>query len=94
MRRPSPVLAEHIDEVRQVIADCGAENPRVFGSVATGQDQPGSDLDLLVSVPEANAWRTWNCAPSKTVALSWRMARTLSTTPWCGRFWRPTCREW
>jgi predicted nucleotidyltransferase len=64
MRRPSQALAEHIDEVRQVIAGCGAENPRVFGSVATGQDQPGSDLDLLVSVPEAYAWRFGSLGPA------------------------------
>ncbi|WP_246220142.1 nucleotidyltransferase family protein [Phytoactinopolyspora halotolerans] len=30
----------------------GLENPRVFGSVARGDDRPGSDLDLLVSVPK------------------------------------------
>jgi predicted nucleotidyltransferase len=32
----------------------GARNPRVFGSVARGEEGPGSDIDLLVDLdPEA-----------------------------------------
>jgi predicted nucleotidyltransferase len=34
--------------VRQVVAAHRAENPRVFGSVAHGEDTEDSDLDLLV----------------------------------------------
>jgi uncharacterized protein len=29
----------------------GATNLRVFGSVARGQDEPGSDVDLLADLP-------------------------------------------
>ena len=57
MRRPSRALADHVNEVRQLVERCGAENPRVFGSAAAGSDRPGSDLDLLVRVPPENAWR-------------------------------------
>jgi uncharacterized protein len=30
----------------------GASRPRIFGSVARGEDREGSDLDLLVEVPD------------------------------------------
>ena len=46
--RPSALLAEHRVAIRQVVAAHRAENPRVFGSVAHGEDTDDSDLDLLV----------------------------------------------
>jgi len=57
MRRPSQALAAHREAVAAAVRQYGAENPRVFGSVARGEDAPGSDLDLLVHVPPQNAWR-------------------------------------
>ena len=50
--RPSAPLAAHRDQVRRLARDFGVQNPRVFGSVARGDDLPGSDLDLLVTVPQ------------------------------------------
>jgi predicted nucleotidyltransferase/uncharacterized protein with HEPN domain len=38
------------DEIRRIAADHGANNVRVFGSVAHGEDHPGSDVDLLVDM--------------------------------------------
>jgi predicted nucleotidyltransferase len=55
-RRPADVLEEHRAEIRAVIARHGARDPRVFGSVARGQDTSSSDLDILVSVPPGAAW--------------------------------------
>jgi uncharacterized protein len=46
--RPSDAIAGRLEEVRAVIARYPFSNPRVFGSVARGQDDLGSDLDLLV----------------------------------------------
>ena len=46
--RPSEALARHRDEVLRIIARYPVSNPRVFGSVARGEDKEGSDLDLLV----------------------------------------------
>ena len=46
--RPSEALAKHCDEVLAIIAKYPVVNPRVFGSVARGDDVEGSDLDLLV----------------------------------------------
>lgn len=48
MRRPSQVLAEHRDEVIALVEKAGARNPRVFGSIARGDDTPASDIDLLI----------------------------------------------
>ena len=46
--RPSARLREHRDAVLATIASHCATDPRVFGSVARGEDEPGSDLDLVV----------------------------------------------
>jgi predicted nucleotidyltransferase len=46
--RPSEALAKHRDEVLEIIGRYPVSNPRVFGSVARGDDVEGSDLDILV----------------------------------------------
>jgi uncharacterized protein len=46
--RPSEVLPQHRNTIRQLVIEAGMSNPRVFGSVLHGEDQDGSDLDLLV----------------------------------------------
>ncbi len=46
--RPSEALARRRDEVLAIIARYPVANPRVFGSVARGEDTDGSDLDMVV----------------------------------------------
>lgn len=46
--RPSQALHAHRAAIRAVVAAHRAANVRVFGSVARGQDEDGSDLDLLI----------------------------------------------
>src|ERR1017187_7947130 len=46
--RPSEVLPQHRETIRQLVIEAGMANPRVFGSVLRGEDVEGSDLDLLV----------------------------------------------
>ena len=46
--RPSEAPAKHREQVLEIIARYPVGNPRVFGSVARGEDWEGSDLDLLV----------------------------------------------
>lgn len=46
--RPSEALARHREEVLEIIERYPVTNPRLFGSVARGEDVEGSDLDLLV----------------------------------------------
>lgn len=43
-------LRKRATEVRQLVANAGGSNVRVFGSVAKGSDQPESDIDLLFSM--------------------------------------------
>ncbi len=49
--RPSQALASQRDHVLALAAARGASSVRVFGSVAKGLDEEGSDLDLLVDLP-------------------------------------------
>ncbi len=35
-------------EIAEVLTRHGVSNPRIFGSVARGDERPGSDLDLMV----------------------------------------------
>ena len=46
--KPSTALQTHRAVIRSVVERYRARNPRVFGSVLHGDDQEGSDLDLLV----------------------------------------------
>ncbi|MHA7987759.1 helix-turn-helix domain-containing protein [Rathayibacter sp. CAU 1779] len=46
--RPSAALNARRDAVRDVFAAVSLPTPRVFGSVARGDDRAGSDVDLLV----------------------------------------------
>jgi hypothetical protein len=46
--RPSEVLPKHREAIRQLVHQAGMANPRLFGSVLRGEDEDGSDLDLLV----------------------------------------------
>jgi predicted nucleotidyltransferase len=48
MTTPSSALSQHRAAVRAAVRRFPVANPRVFGSVLTGQDHVGSDLDLLV----------------------------------------------
>jgi predicted nucleotidyltransferase len=43
-------LRKHAAEVRRLVAEAGGRNVRVFGSVATGEDRKGSDIDLLFTM--------------------------------------------
>jgi predicted nucleotidyltransferase len=50
--KPSLAFELHRDAIRRVVAAHRATNARVFGSVATGLDETGSDLDILVDPTE------------------------------------------
>lgn len=45
----------HRSAIRQVIDTHRGRNPRVFGSVARGDDTDGSDLDLLIDTTETTS---------------------------------------
>ena len=46
--RPSIALELRRTAIREVVCRFRTANPRVFGSVLSGTDQDGGDLDLLV----------------------------------------------
>lgn len=46
--RPSQAMQSHREEIRRIVERHRARNARVFGSVLSGEDTDGSDLDLLV----------------------------------------------
>jgi predicted nucleotidyltransferase len=55
--RPSERLKLHSDEAREIVAAHHHTNLRVFGSVARGEDDELSDIDLLVDLkPEASGF--------------------------------------
>lgn len=47
--RPSALIGTLRDSMIETITRNGGAEPRVFGSVARGEDEPGSDVDLLVT---------------------------------------------
>lgn len=46
--KPSASLQTHRQAIRQIVERHRACNPRVFGSVARGEDSDHSDLDILI----------------------------------------------
>jgi hypothetical protein len=46
--RPSLRVEQHRESIRAIVAEHHAREPRVFGSIARGEDEPGSDVDLIV----------------------------------------------
>ena len=53
MTRPSERVNRHREAVREIVARNRGRDPRLFGSVARGEDRPGSDLDLLVDLDDS-----------------------------------------
>ncbi|MDP2829696.1 MAG: nucleotidyltransferase domain-containing protein [Sulfuricellaceae bacterium] len=46
--KPSEALQLHRNDIRRIVEQNDARNPRVFGSTVHGDDTESSDLDLLV----------------------------------------------
>jgi hypothetical protein len=46
--RPSEALQKNRDKVLEILSRYPVRNPRIFGSVARGEDTEGSDIDILV----------------------------------------------
>jgi hypothetical protein len=50
-------IQEKREEILHLAARHGARNLRLFGSVARGEAQPGSDVDILIEAgPERTPW--------------------------------------
>ncbi|MGB5239658.1 MAG: nucleotidyltransferase family protein, partial [Prochlorococcaceae cyanobacterium] len=59
------------EQVLAVAHRHGARNLRIYGSVARGQDRPGSDLDLLVDLER-------DCSLLEVIALRQELAALLN----------------
>ena len=46
--KPSEALRRNREQVKRIVAAHRARNARVFGSVLRGDDEEGSDLDILI----------------------------------------------
>lgn len=55
MARASLAFATNRTTIRRVVEAHAARNPRVFGSVARGDDTETSDVDLLVDTTETTS---------------------------------------
>ena len=55
MANLSQLLGEKREEILRVAASHGARNVRVFGSVARGEADADSDLDLLVEMEQGRS---------------------------------------
>jgi uncharacterized protein len=53
--KPSQAFEAHRPSVRRIVEAHQARNPRVFGSIARGEDTSGSDLDLLVDTTDSTS---------------------------------------
>ena len=56
--KPSTALATHRAALRQLVSRYDLTHPRVFGSVVSGTDTEGSDLDLLVEPSDSTTLLT------------------------------------
>jgi predicted nucleotidyltransferase len=52
---PREVLREHRSAILSLLSERGVRHVRVFGSLARGDDDPESDIDLLVDLPDAGS---------------------------------------
>ena len=70
--RPSARVEQHRDSIRALVTKHHAVAPRIFGSVARGEDEPGSDIDLLVESPTKPhcSTRLASGSPSRTYSGS------------------------
>ena len=55
-QRPRDVLLEHREQVIDILRKYGAQKVVVFGSVARGEDDESSDIDLLVDRFDEDAY--------------------------------------
>jgi predicted nucleotidyltransferase len=55
--KPSELLDLQRERIREIVAERGHSNVRVFGSVARGEDDQASDIDFLVELdPESSGF--------------------------------------
>jgi len=56
------LIARHRPEIEDLLAEYGAEQPKLFGSVARGEATPDSDIDILVELNPKGGNLLWRAA--------------------------------
>jgi predicted nucleotidyltransferase len=81
--KPSLRLHVHRDDIRRIVQANRGANPRVFGSVARGEDTEASDLDLLIdATPELSLFDIARMALAIERVVSSRVdVRTIDDLP-------------
>ena len=74
-RTERQILAELVDSIRR---DFGASEILLYGSAARGELQEGSDIDLMVVLPEVN-WDIEKRLASRCFQSELRCGRVIST---------------
>lgn len=80
------------DEILQIAAAHGAENVRVFGSVARGEADSASDVDLLVDVADVHRFDYFGLLEDLGRALENLLGRKVdivNSAPLRQTGWRP-----
>ncbi|WP_071058606.1 nucleotidyltransferase family protein [Pelistega sp. MC2] len=49
--KPSEILKNHRNDIKRIILANNGLSPRIFGSVARGEDTEDSDLDIIIIYP-------------------------------------------
>lgn len=57
-------LRKYKDQILKLSAEHGVGNVRVFGSVARGDADEKSDVDLLVSIEKLMGWKFFSLEPA------------------------------
>nr|WP_256204588.1 MULTISPECIES: nucleotidyltransferase domain-containing protein [unclassified Pseudomonas] len=55
--KPIDAIRGKQGDIRRLIETYDFTEPKLFGSIARGDDHEGSDLDLLATIPPAMAWQ-------------------------------------
>lgn len=73
-------LREHRDDLLSLARKCGAEDVRVFGSVARGEETDASDIDLLVRWNDQASLCDWVAFQEEASRILGRKVEVASET--------------
>lgn len=84
--RPSSILTPDVrTRILEMFEQYGATHVRLFGSVATGTDQPGSDIDFIADFPDDFTLLTMFDLQAELEAIMEVSVDVVSDDPWGGQ---------
>lgn len=85
-RRPSERVALHRERLHELVAQAGGANPRIFGSVARGDDELDSDVDLVIEFQRGTTLLAVAALQRELTALLGCEVDIISASTLTGRF--------